>query len=158
MATVCDQGGPNRAAINLLIQETVQQNVRKGSEGDKIFGFRVGGMEIVPLFDVPHLFKGLRNNLLTKNLHFKMNNENCIAKWLHIQQFYLLDTEDQDRICPKLTDQHILPEKINKMKVRCCTQVFSHQVGTLMKKILSWSKYFLFIIINIVGLYLLCYC
>ncbi|KAJ8910621.1 hypothetical protein NQ315_002857 [Exocentrus adspersus] len=32
------------------------------------------------------------------------------------------------------------PKKINKMKVKCCTQVFSNQVGALMKAVLSWNS------------------
>nr|CAI5843734.1 unnamed protein product [Callosobruchus analis] len=30
------------------------------------------------------------------------------------------------RLCSKLTDTHISPNKVNKMKVKICTKVFSH--------------------------------
>lgn len=40
-----------------------------------------------------------------------------IAKWDHILQFYELDSSDDVRMCPKLTDLHVFPNKINKMKV-----------------------------------------
>lgn len=33
----------------------------------------------------------------------------------------------------KLTDEHVIPHRIRKMKVRHCTQVFSHTVATAMK-------------------------
>lgn len=72
-----------------------------------------------------------------------MNRENCVAKWSHLEQFYMLDASNPDRICSKLTDQHTIRDKINKMKVSCCTQVFSHQVGALMKKIVKWSCFIL---------------
>ncbi|KAJ8911831.1 hypothetical protein NQ315_012561 [Exocentrus adspersus] len=110
IATVCDQGGPNQAAINDLLQETnlhcLQHNVE-----NRYQGFLVNGVEIIPLFDSPHLLKGLRNNLLTKDLYFHLNEKNCVAKWKHIEQFYLLDVQLPDRICHKLTDQHVIPEK-----------------------------------------------
>lgn len=141
VATVCDQGGPNQAAIKLLLEETKKECLRNNKIND-YFGFLVNGKEVVPLFDTPHLFKGIRNNLLTKDLFFNMNGVDCVAKWKHIEQFYLLDIEEPLRVCPKLTDQHVMRHKINKMKVSCCTQVFSYQVGALMKRIVNWSKYF----------------
>ena len=145
IATVCDQGGPNQAAVNLLLKETREHQLRNSEDPEKKFGFLVNGVEVVPLFVPPHLFKGLRNNLLNKDLHFKLDDKQLIAKWKHLEQFYLLDTEDDHRICNKLTDQHIFAQKINKMKVICCTQVFSNQVGSLMKRIISWSNYIFFI-------------
>lgn len=48
------------------------------------------------------------------------------------------------RLCSKLTDSHVIKEKINKMKVRNCTQVFSHTVGALMKRIVKWGKFILY--------------
>jgi len=36
---------------------------------------------------------------------------------------------------PKLTDAHICPEKIKKMKVSIAAQVFSQRVGAIMKRI-----------------------
>ncbi|VEN62360.1 unnamed protein product [Callosobruchus maculatus] len=42
-------------------------------------------------------------------------------------------------MCSKLTDAHINPSKINEMKVKICTQVFSHSVGSLMKWIAQWD-------------------
>lgn len=97
--------------------------------------------EIIPLYDVPHLIKGIRNNLITKNLYFRHEGNQRIAKWSHIEKFYYLDSSEDDRICPKLTDQHVIRGKIRKMKVSCCTQLFSYQVGSLMKRIAGWSKY-----------------
>lgn len=141
IATVCDQGSTNQSAINLLLKETDEFHKTRNIE-NRLFGFLVDSQEIVPLYDTPHLFKGLRNNLLNKELHFSLKNKKHVAKWVHIEQFYLLDCDDENRICNKLTDQHVMRGKINKMKVSCCTQVFSYQVGMIMKKIISWSKSF----------------
>ncbi|XP_045477877.1 uncharacterized protein LOC123683023 [Harmonia axyridis] len=135
MATICDQGTNNQAAIKLLIQERKAFCLEMGVD-DNYFGFLINNKEVVPLFDTLHLFEGLRNNLLVKEAHFFFNREKKIAKWLHIEQFYHLNLTDQTlRINNKLTDAHVIPEKINKMKVKLCTQVFSHSVGSMMKLI-----------------------
>lgn len=143
VATVCDQGGANQAAINSLLKDTQEYFTRQGQE-KKIFGFLVNNKEITPLYDVPHLFKGLRNNLLEKNLHFHYKEKDMVAKWSHIESLYYLDSSQDDSICPKLTDKHILKEQMNKMKVSVCMQVFSYQVGSLLKSIAVWGKSILF--------------
>ncbi|XP_045473667.1 uncharacterized protein LOC123680055 [Harmonia axyridis] len=135
VATICDQGTTNVKAVQLLLEEGRQEHVDHNH-----FGFFVNNKEIVPLFDTPHLIKGLRNNLLTKDAHFLLNDVPKKAKWSHIQRFYDLDISDPStKICAKLTDSHVLPEKMNKMKVKLCTQVFSNTVGTLMKRISRWD-------------------
>lgn len=78
MATVCDQGGANQAAINSLLRDT-EEHFRLLGEEKKLFGFLVQDQEIIPLYDVPHLFKGLRNNLLDKNLHFLFKEKQMVA-------------------------------------------------------------------------------
>lgn len=70
-----------------------------------------------------------------------------VAKWEHVIKFYQLDTKDDDvrKMCPRLTEEHVLPNKLKKMKVKCCTQVFSHRVSSAMWKMAQWSsKYFYF--------------
>lgn len=52
----------------------------------------------------------------------------------------MLDQMDVTRLCPKLTDGHVMPEKINKMKVSTMAQVFSHSVGALLKRVSKWGK------------------
>lgn len=70
-----------------------------------------------------------------------MNGEKKVAKWSHIEQLYSLDIKEPSlRICSKLTDAHVIKDKINKMKVSYCTQVFSHSVGALLKRISQWGK------------------
>lgn len=61
-ATVCDQGSPNVAAINAVVRETQQKLVRQGraDEVSGLFGFTVTGREIIPLYDTPHLLKGMK--------------------------------------------------------------------------------------------------
>lgn len=116
VATICDQGSNNQAAINKLITECKADVLRKNKEYQYV-GFTVNDKEIVPLYDVPHLIKGIRNNLLQKNLVFKNSKgKMVVASWDHIVQLYKLDCSDNLHML-KLTDQHVLLNKINKMKV-----------------------------------------
>ncbi|KAJ8926618.1 hypothetical protein NQ314_020982 [Rhamnusium bicolor] len=101
VATICDQGSSNQAAINALLKETNENCLRDGIE-NKYFGFLFNGAEIIPIYDVPYLFKGMRNNLLNKNLHFMIDGAQKVAKWKHIEQFYMLDTMDETTLCTKL--------------------------------------------------------
>lgn len=101
---------------------------------NRYFGFVIDGEEIIPLYDFPHLLKGVRNNLLVKDLHFVQDGIEKVARWKHIQQFYLSDKAEHElRLCPKLTDFHVIPETIKKMKVACASQVFSQRVAASMK-------------------------
>lgn len=132
IATVCDQAATNVAAINVMIEETRCNYLKKGEEiKEKIF--EVDGEEVVPLYDTPHLIKGVRNNLLNKDLKATINNKEITAKWEHLIKLYYEDPAYQGiRLMPKLTEQHILPKKISKMKVKCATQVFSRSVAATM--------------------------
>ena len=74
-ATVCDQLSTNAKAIKMLLEATRREHLRAGTE-NKMFGFKANGHEVIPMFDVPHLSKGLRNNLLTYDpaFHLKVRN------------------------------------------------------------------------------------
>lgn len=141
IATVCDQAPTNVAAIHILLRETTEIYNRRNTE-KRSLGFEIDGQEIVPLYDPPHLLKGIRNNLITKDLVYYMNGEKKIAKWSHIVQFYEIDKIRLDvgeRMTPKLTDTHIYPDKIRKMKVSVAAQVFSQRVGSIMLMLSEWS-------------------
>lgn len=104
------------AAINPLNHETNINYLKAGKE-NCFFGFEINDKEIIPIFDVPHLLKGLKNNLLTKDLHFTYENQPKTASWKYAVQFYELDKEQStegDRLIPKLTNAHIYPDKIKK--------------------------------------------
>lgn len=52
------------------------------------------------------------------------------AKWDHLQLLLAIDDdEDLLRMCNNLTEAHVLPEKITKMKVKHAAQVFSQGVS-----------------------------
>ncbi|KAK9685255.1 hypothetical protein QE152_g38172 [Popillia japonica] len=85
---------------------------------------------VIPLYNPPHLVKSLRNNLLTKDLQYMQDGVNKTAKWSHMKDAYYIDLSVKLRNMPKLTDMHVLPSKLKKMKVSTCTQVFSQNIAS----------------------------
>ena len=134
VATVCKQGTNNQEAIQSLIEDTKREKL-KSAEEHTPNTFYVGKLEIIPLFDPPNLLKDFRNNLLNVPLlHENKQGVVCTAKWEYIQQLYAvnLETPEDYRLLQKLTDHHVLPGKINTMKVKFASQVFSHKVAAFM--------------------------
>ena len=131
MATVCDQGNPNQAAINQLLKEATRKYRQlKREPRRRIFE---GDKEVIPLYDVPHLIKGIRNNLLTKNLHYRDGTNLKIARWQDILNTYKKDLEfGTMSSLPRITDNHVVPDKIHKMKVCYATQVLSWKMSRTM--------------------------
>lgn len=114
LATICDQRGSNVSAINYLVAEFKTKNMRNDADL-KHNVFEVGGEEIVPLYDPPHLIKGIRNNLLDKNLKCYMDKEEKTAKWQHIILLYNENPSYKGlRLTPKLTENHINSKKCLK--------------------------------------------
>ncbi|XP_071634375.1 uncharacterized protein [Temnothorax longispinosus] len=189
VATVCDQGGPNIAAINTLIAETRAQHLKHNSKyivciyvyivyilcaGTHIIftkftnyyiictyntgylfsetlpienTFYVGHDCIVLLYDYVHLQKGVRNNLLTKDLLLNKDaeyseREGQCASWDDITTAYAIDQKcfQHRRKMKKLTDSHIRPNLIPKMKVKFAVQVLSHTVADFIDMILTLNK------------------
>lgn len=72
-------------------------------------------MNLHIIYDPPHLIKGLRNNFLNKDII----ENGKISKWRDIVDVYETDCNHTEaRLLHKLNDQHVIPEKIKKMKVR----------------------------------------
>ncbi|RVE41218.1 hypothetical protein evm_014131, partial [Chilo suppressalis] len=129
--TVCDQSTVNVGAITELINETKALFLRKNKEWRHEI-FRVCGKNIIPLYDTPHLIKGLRNNLITKDLTYTSNDAKKRIKWEYYQMVYAADKSlGELRLLHKITEEHIVPEKINKMRVKLATQLFSHSVAVV---------------------------
>lgn len=141
VATVCDQHPVNVTAVNKLYEKTNSLYSRQSRE-NRNFGFEVDGKEVVPLFDPPHLLKGVRNNLLQNNASFAYKKQNQLASWTDIIALYKLDVGDYNtRMCYKLTDGHIFPEKMAKMKVNVAAQVFSHRVSTALRWAVKYGNF-----------------
>lgn len=132
ITTVCDQGATNTSAINHLIKNTRETYLKKNLDlHDAIF--EVNGEKIIPLYDVPHLLKGLRNNLMSKDLVYTMENKKRVAKWDHIMQLYNNTPSYKGlRLIKNFTESHCNPAKIPKMKVKYASQLFSQSTGLTM--------------------------
>ncbi|XP_039307028.1 uncharacterized protein LOC120358159 [Solenopsis invicta] len=130
IATVCDQGATNTAAIkHLLLQTDMKRNLEKRTQAQT---FEVGNVEIVPLYDPPHLIKGIRNNFLTKDLAISCNSFQRVASWDIVKTAWIIDKKI-NIIRPqlkKITQEHIIEDKIKKMRVKYATQVLSGTVAS----------------------------
>ena len=73
-ATVCDQGTNNVRAIKGLLADTAAWRLKENIDCQEPT-FNIDGTEVIPIFDIPHVFKCIRNNLLKYNLHFEKNGE-----------------------------------------------------------------------------------
>lgn len=144
VSTVCDQASPNTTAIKMLYQATNREFALTEQE-NRLFGFSIDQVEIVPLFDIPHLLKGIRNNFFAHTkCQFSWKTQ-CrkVASWNDIVQLYNLDNAEENqeyRILHKLTESHIKNKK--KMKVSYAAQVFSRRVAALLKGISRICKFF----------------
>lgn len=137
VATISDQGSANVGAIKILNQETRSYCIKNDLPyDDQFYEIELENNErlkLVHIYDVPHLIKCIRNNLITKNLVFTIDNDVKCAKWSHLVDLYNEDNAIPDcKMLPRLTDQHIIPDKILKMKVKNATQVFSQRVSSTM--------------------------
>ncbi|CAG9783931.1 unnamed protein product [Diatraea saccharalis] len=131
VATICDQSAVNVGAITELIEETKATYIRQGKEWQKDVLY-LYGKKIIPLYDTPHLIKGIRNNLLNKDLYYTVNNQTKTIKWEYFVQIYHADkAQGELRLLNKLTEEHINKAKINKMRVKSATQLFSHSVAVV---------------------------
>ena len=84
------------------------------------------GSKYFYMYDPPHLIKSIRNNLYKYTFQF---DKNKIAKWDIKQKFFVRDSKENIRLCPKLTEQHIKLEGFSKMKVKFATQIFSRTLA-----------------------------
>ncbi|KAI4468043.1 e3 sumo-protein ligase [Holotrichia oblita] len=133
VATVCDQLATNTAAYKWLLEETNRKCLQENVE-NRYLGFLVENVEVLPLYDTPHLLKGIRNNLLEHDASFLEGDIKKVASWKDIVAFYEFDTGNMDiKMCNKLTNAHIYKSDIKKMKVKNATQVFSRTVSAIMR-------------------------
>lgn len=149
MATVSDQGSANVGAIKILNQQTRELYLKNQLPYDDSFYdielMNKKRLKLVHIYDVPHLMKCVRNNLITKDLVFTIDDEVKCAKWSHLVDLYSVENAIPDcKMLPRLTDHHIIPEKILKMKVKNATQVFSQRVSSTMN-FLAGKNYLKFI-------------
>lgn len=143
VTTICDQCPTNVAVIKELREETRKQYA---IEGNLQTHFEVNNMKVFPLFDTPHLLKGVRNNLLNKDAKFIQNGQEKWAKWEHLKMLLAIDVgDDEIRLVNKLTENHLNKDKLKKMKVKLAAQVFSQRVSAALRFLASRYKFFYFL-------------
>ncbi|CAG2061725.1 unnamed protein product, partial [Timema podura] len=129
-------GATNVAAINTLLQD-IRADCLRNERECRFDGFVVDGLEVIPLYDPPHLLKGIRNNMLKYNIHFVEDGVKKISKWSYVEQLFELDQQQPYRFrsCPKLSKFNVDKKYIKKMKVSGAAQVLSHHAATSMRQI-----------------------
>ncbi|KAK3933056.1 DNA transposase [Frankliniella fusca] len=123
LGTVSDQGPTNRGAISDLRRDC----------GDSLL-YKIDGKILVHLWDVPHILKNIRNNLLASDLEFGPGK---LARWRHLINFYHLDESLLNM--SSLTLKHLNPQGRDKMRVSFAAQVLSASVAKFMRALYKCS-------------------
>lgn len=87
--------------------------------------FVVDEMRIAVMYDIPHLFKSLRNNLYAKN----MLVDNEIISFKYIKDLYYQDVLKVPRLVPRLLKSNIILNTFSKMNVRKATRTLSRSTA-----------------------------
>lgn len=148
LGSVCDQA--NAPTINALVASNAETKTRPNS--GELLTYKLGDTYVIHCYDPPHLLKGTRNNLLTKNLtHYVSERWNgsdgvstddintkdkLAASWDDIVYVYEESLKGSCRMLPKITPEHISPSK-RKLRVSVASQIFSRSFGNVMKKFSS---------------------
>lgn len=111
---VCDQGTNNRSALKAL-------KISK----DRPY-IEINNHIIYCIYDVPHLFKCLRNNLLNGN--YVQGDKTISIR--HIRRAYFIDQKSsRSSSLPKLKVSHLYPNPFEKLSVKRALQLLSHSVA-----------------------------
>lgn len=125
VAVVCDQGSNNRGAFNLL-----------GVTKESPF-FEILNQKVFALYDVPHLFKSVRNNWLTGT--FKLPGKQF--SFDVIRKVFDIDTKSATaRALPKLTEKHVNPNNFEKMCCSLALQLFSNSVAAAIRSCVATGQ------------------
>lgn len=98
--------------------------------------FYCRGQKIYYIFDIPHIFKAIRNMLIKYD--FLIDNHKI--SWSFIKSFYEHDKKYAVRAAPKLTTSHISPSSFEKMKAKYALQVFSATVSSGMNVYIRFGQ------------------
>ena len=91
--------------------------------------------------DPTHLFKLLRNELITHDLHlpdwvkdsWHIEKGGCIVSWRFIQKLYDIQENSMYRIAYKITPSHLNPSSFEKMRVNFAYHIFSEETAAAIK-------------------------
>eukprot|EP00745_Piridium_sociabile_P013933 TRINITY_DN20534_c0_g2_i1.p1 TRINITY_DN20534_c0_g2~~TRINITY_DN20534_c0_g2_i1.p1 ORF type:complete len:764 (-),score=172.59 TRINITY_DN20534_c0_g2_i1:134-2425(-) len=118
----------------VMDQESTQWRWIKdmGVSVDRPFTFHDGVQSFV-IPDPPHLIKSLRNNFMSKDIKFTINDVEMTAKWCHLEQLFSIDNAHKLHAAPKLKGHHFSLPRGKKMKVILACQIFSHSVAAALR-------------------------
>ncbi|CAH2985715.1 unnamed protein product [Chilo suppressalis] len=122
VATVCNQGPTNWGALSQL-----KQNAHVPSDANY---FYLNNRKIYIIFDVPHLFKSIRNNFREAGI---MEMDRKRAKWQHLH-----DAEEINRrmlYFHKIIPLLLSPNQNMKRKVKYAAQTLSNTFAAILKMI-----------------------
>lgn len=114
---ICDHGTQNRRMFSLF----------GGTENNPYT--TICGKKLFLIYDMPHLLKSLRNNLLTGD--FKINDK--IISLKDIKKTYEIDIKNTTRAMLKITPTHISPNAFQKMTCKLAIQLLSRSVSSAIK-------------------------
>jgi len=123
VAVVCDQQVSHRSLYSML-GVTVEQPWFLSNNGNRIYA----------LFDMPHIMKILRNNLMNYDIIVDGN----AASFSYLQQLYDYEKQSTLCMCPKLTDDPFDLKPFKKMRV--AIQFLSHSVAAAMQAYVLFRK------------------
>ncbi|CAG4931767.1 unnamed protein product [Colias eurytheme] len=92
----------------------------------------INDKKIYCIFDVPHLMKSIRNNLLVNDL--KVDDKTI--SWKYVQYLYCQDKEMELQMIPKVTEKHLHPSNVEKRRVKYAVQIFSLSVYAAFNKLI----------------------
>lgn len=122
---VCDQGSQNRKLFSLL----------GGTELNPLC--IIHGQSLHLIFDIPHLIKSLRNNLMSGDIQIK----NKIISFQDVFKTYNIDSKsNMARGMCKITRIHLNPNPFEKMSCKLAIQIFSNSVSAAIKTCLQTGE------------------
>lgn len=121
---VCDQGTQNRRMFSLF----------GGTENNP--STVLCGKKLFLIYDMPHLIKSIRNNLLTGD--FKIDEK--LVSLNDIRKTHEIDTKNSTRAMLKITPTHLSPNPFQKMSCKLAIQLLSRTVSSAIKTCVSTGE------------------
>lgn len=121
-ALICDQGSQNRKLFSLLGGTEINPTTE------------IYGTKLYLIYDIPHLFKSIRNNLLNGDIEIK--NKKIVFK--DIIRTYELDSKcTKARAMCKISPIHLNSNPFEKMSCKLALQIFSNNVSAIKTSIIN---------------------
>ncbi|CAH1731462.1 unnamed protein product [Aphis gossypii] len=118
----CDQGTSNRKMFSML-----------GGTPENPYTV-INSKKIFLMYDIPHLMKSIRNNLLTGNIILTTNEGEKKICFNDFRETYKIDScSKTTRAMCKIDQRHLYPNPWQKMSCKLALQVFSNTVSAAIK-------------------------